>query len=188
MLSDSFPVAPIAALRGGPGSGATDVLAQFALHRKAEGVAVVGVIAPPVAGAHADAGRKSCECQGVLLDLATGETIGIHQDLGPGSEACSLDTSALARACGAVERAIAAGGADLVVLNRFGLQEAERRGLMAAFHAAAAAGLPIACMVAPKVESVWEDFAAGLSEWLPGDAEALEAWWRRHVVARRRAA
>ena len=187
MLSNSYPAAPIAALRGGPGSAATNLLAKFALRRKAEGVAVVGVIAPPGAGAHADAGRKSCECQGVLLDLATGETIGIHQDLGPGSEACNLDTSALARACGAVERAIAA-GADLVVLNRFGLQEAERRGLMAAFQAAAAAGLPIACMVAPKMEPVWEDFAAGLSEWVPPDAEALEAWWRRQVVARRRAA
>ena len=187
MLSDSYPAAPIAALRGGPGSAATDALATFALRRKAEGVAVVGVIVPPGANSHAGGGRRSCECQGVLLDLATGETIGIHQDLGPGSEACNLDTSALARACGAVERAIAA-GADLVVLNRFGGQEAARGGLIAVFQAAVAAGLPIACMVAPKAETVWEDFAEGLSVWLPPDAEALEAWWRRQVVARRRAA
>ena len=188
MPADSVLSAPIAALRGGPGSAAAEVLAAFALRRKADGVAVVGVIVPSGAATHAaDGGHKSCECKGVLLDLSTGETIGIHQDLGPGSEACNLDSSALARACGGVERAIAA-GAELVVLDRFGGQEAARGGLMAVFQAAVAAGLPVACVVAPKAEAVWEKFAEGLSVWLPAEAEALEAWWQCQAGGKRRAA
>ncbi len=188
MPSEIFPTAPIAAVRGGPGSAAADVLAAFALRRQAEGVSVAGVIVPPGAGAHTAGGHERAECGGaVLLDLATGETFGIHQDLGPGSESCSLDSSALARACGAAERAIAA-GADLVVLNRFGRQEAARGGLMAVYQAAVAAGLPIACVVAPRAETVWEGFAEGLSVWLPADIDALEAWWQGHAGARGQAA
>jgi hypothetical protein len=187
MPSAKFSAAPIAAIRGGPGSAATSVLTAFALRRQAEGVAVVGVIVPPGPNGHGGGAREGCECRGVLLDLASGETISIHQDLGPGSEACNLDTSELARACAAAERAVAA-GADLVVLNRFGHQEAEHGGLMAVYQAAVAAGLPIACMVAPKAEAVWESFAEGLSVWLPAEDEALDAWWRGHASARGQAA
>lgn len=187
MSSETFAFAPIAAMRGGPGSAAADVLAAFALRRRQEGVAVAGVIEPPGANSHDGGGRKGCECSGVLLDLASGEAFGIHQNLGPGSEACNLDASALARACGAVERTIAA-GADLVVLNRFGGQEAARGGLMAAFQAAVAAAVPVVCVVAPKAEAVWESFAEGLSVWLPAEGEALEAWWRDRAATRRQAA
>jgi hypothetical protein len=187
MPSGTSSAALIAAIRGGPGSPAAELLAAFALRRQAEGLSVAGVIVPPKAGDPGSGGREGCECSGVLLDLSSGETISIHQDLGPGSEACNLDTSELARACAAAERAIAA-GADLVVLNRFGHQEAAHGGLMAVYQAAVAAGLPVACMVAPKAEAVWEGFAEGLSVWLPAEAEALEAWWQGHASARGKAA
>jgi hypothetical protein len=196
MSSEPSTPAPIAAIRGGPGSVAAAVLAAFALRRREEGVAVAGVVDPPGesghgghrghGGRHGHGDHMACGCSGVLLDLATGETIGIHQDLGPGSDACNLDTSALARACGAIERAIA-DGADLVVL-RFTGQEAARGGLSAAFQAAMAAALPVACIVGPKAETVWERFAEGLSVWLPAEAEALDAWWRGHAGAPRQVA
>jgi hypothetical protein len=119
----------------------------------------------------------------MLLDLTTGQRIGIHQDLGPGSQACSLNTQALATASGWAERAIA-DGTELVVLSRFGGQEALRGGLMAAFQAAVAAGLPIACVVSPNAIEVWEKFAEGLAVSLPPEPEALETWWRAQSAAR----
>jgi hypothetical protein len=186
--SASVPL--IAALRAGPGSNAGAVLAAFALRRRAEGVTVAGVVEPPGEAGHAYPahGEGHGGCGGALVDLSSGERIGLHQDLGPGSEACNLDTSQLARACAAAERAIAAGAA-LVVLNRFGGQEASARGwLMAAFQAAVAAGIPVACSVAPRAEAVWEDFAAGCATWLPAEAEALEAWWQGHAEGTRRRA
>ncbi|EJW13192.1 hypothetical protein A33M_0351 [Rhodovulum sp. PH10] len=186
---------PIAAILGGPGTGAADRLAAFARRRQAEGVPLAGVILPPDDGSrqpggghhhhhghgHGDhGGHDGCGCGGALLDLTTGEIIGIHQNLGPGSEACSLDTQRLAGACAGVEREIAA-GAKLVVLARFGGQEAERGGLMAAFQAAVSAGVPVACVVTPKAMPAWEKFAGELAVLLPAEAEALEVWWRAHA-------
>lgn len=180
----------IAAVRGGPGTPAADVLTAFALRRKAEGVAVVGVIVPPEdtgrgnhGGGHGEGGHEGCECRSELIDVATGERYAMHQDLGSGSQACNLNSSSLALAAGAVERALAS-KPELVVLSRFGGQEAQRGGLMSAFQAAVAAGVPVACVVTPKAETVWEDFAGGLSVSLPPDADALEAWWQGHARGR----
>jgi hypothetical protein len=193
MSADTIAYPLIAAIRGGPGTGAADALTAFAQRRQAEGVAVAGlVLAPAPAGkrshghaGHGDHGHghEGCSCGGALRDLASGEVIDIHQDLGPGSEACNLDTSGLARACAGVERQIA-GGAALVVLSRFGGQEAERGGLMAAFQAAVAAGVPVACVVTPKAEAAWAVFAGDLAVTLPADAAALDAWWERQRAAR----
>ncbi|NVN88165.1 MAG: DUF2478 domain-containing protein [Rhodopseudomonas sp.] len=184
----------IAAVRGGPGTPAADVLTAFALRRRAEGVKIVGVVVPPddtghvPPHAHAEGhaghgGHESCECRSELLDIATGDRYAMHQNLGSGSQACNLNSSSLALAAGAVERAIAL-APDLVVLSRFGGQEAVRGGLMSAFQAAVAAGVPIACVVTPKAESVWASFAEGLSISLPPDGEALEAWWRGQARGR----
>jgi len=185
--------AAIAAVRGGPGTPAADVLTAFALRRKAEGVRIAGVIVPPddsghvpphpAGDGHGHGGHESCECRSELLDIATGERYAMHQNLGTGSQACNLNSSSLALAAGAVERAVAQ-GPELVVLSRFGGQEATRGGLMSAFQAAVAAGVPVACVVTPKAESVWEDFAAGLAIWLPPDGAALEAWWRGQARGR----
>lgn len=188
----------IAAIRGGPGTGASDVLIAFAQARMAEGLAVAGLVVAPApdgttrGGPHSHGGAgqgghghggEACGCGGALRDLASGEVIGIHQDLGPGSEACNLDTSGLARACAGVERQIAA-GVDLAILSRFGGQEAERGGLTAAFQAAVAAGVPVACVVTPKAEAAWAVFAGDLALMVPADLGALEAWWAERRAAR----
>ncbi|MDC7789523.1 DUF2478 domain-containing protein [Rhodoplanes sp. TEM] len=197
--ADAAP--PIGAIRGGPGTGASDVLTAFARARMAEGVVVAGlVVAPAPDGTrrggphghghghgHGGHGHEACGCGGALRDLATGEVIEIHQDLGPGSEACSLDTSGLARACAGIERQIAA-GVDLVILSRFGGQEAERGGLTAAFQAAVAANVPVVCVVTPKAEAAWAEFAGDLALLLPPDLDAVEAWWRDQRAARGRTA
>jgi hypothetical protein len=184
MPADMAP-APIAAILGGHDTPAADVLRAFALRRRAEGVRVGGVVAAADADARA-AVRSDSECKSVLQDVATGEIIPIHQNLGPGSQSCNLDIGALARAAAAVERAIA-GGAELVVLNKFGVQEKARRGLMSAFQAAAAAGVPVACVVAPRAAEAWRDFAADLAVWVPAQPDALEAWWQGCLAARRAA-
>ncbi|UYO48950.1 DUF2478 domain-containing protein [Rhodopseudomonas palustris] len=197
MSFESNQLMPIAALRGGPGTPAADVLTAFALRRKAEGIDVVGVIVPPEDtgrghqghghghghGEGHGGGHEGCECRSELIDIATGDRYAMHQDLGSGSQACNLNSSSLALAAGAVERAVARKPA-LVVLSRFGGQEAVRGGLMSAFQAAIAAGVPVACVVTPKAEDVWNDFAQGLSVSLPPEADALEAWWQDHARGR----
>lgn len=123
--------------------------------------------------------------QVMLRDLASGAAHPLTQDLGPGSAGCSLDPAGLAAACGGVEAAIAAVLADgtapsstVVILSKFGRQEAEGRGLTHAFHAAVAADLPILTSVSPTVTGAWADFAGGLAAYAPVVPDAVSDWWR----------
>ena len=89
----------ILAVQGGEREAIQALLAQVARDMGARGLRVLGVVEHlPPGGAHADV---------LLLDLVSGETNRLHQDLGPGADGCSLDPAGLAAASAAVERAIA---------------------------------------------------------------------------------
>lgn len=116
-----------------------------------------------------------------LLDLSTGEIFPLNQDLGPGSAGCSLDPHGLAAACGRVEAAIATphaafGAGRVVILSKFGRQEAEGRGLTDAFRAAVVADLPILTSVSPVVSAAWDAFAGPLACYGDVSDAAADAW------------
>ncbi len=167
------PMTPrIAALQGASSAHIQALLGEFAALAVRQGYHVVGVI--EIAAAEPAGGCRRL----ALRDLSSGAVTSISQNLGPGSTACNLDAGALAQACGRVERAIAA-GADLVILSKFGKQEAGRGGLADAFRAAAAAGLPILTAVSPSMNQAWHRFAGPLSQLLPAEAQDINAWWAR---------
>ncbi|MFG1429477.1 DUF2478 domain-containing protein [Xanthobacter sp. V0B-10] len=157
------------------------LLVEAARRLKAQGAHVIGVVEDMVPGiAHQDV---------MLLDLVTGATNRLHQDLGPGSSGCSLDPEGLAAACAGVESAIAArlaqagaegedGAGTVVVLSKFGRQEAEGRGLTAAFHAAVAAEFFILTSVSPTVAEEWGGFSGDMARLAPAELAEVEAWWR----------
>lgn len=163
---------PVAALQGASSAVIQGLLAGFAARMKAQGYRVAGVV------------EIASECDAsacgklALRDLTTWAVIPISQDLGPGSTACNLDPRGLADACAAVERAIEQ-GADLVVLSKFGKQEAARGGLNDAFRAAFAAGVPIATAVSPAWEQDWLAFTGDYSEFVDAGTASLDAWWSR---------
>lgn len=165
----------ILAVQGGEREAIQALLAQIARAVRARGVRVLGVVEHlPPGGAHEDV---------LLYDLVTGETNRLHQDLGPGAAGCSLDPAGLAAASAGVERAIAARlaeGGDLsdtvVVLSKFGRQEAEGRGLTSAFHAAVAAELRVLTSVSPTVRAEWDGFVGDLAAIVAPDMARLEAW------------
>ena len=164
------PAPKIAALAGESRSANQTLLADFVQRRRAEGLRVAGVVEV--------ARRSETGACGLLsvIDLATGASIAISQNLGPGSMACNLDPGGVAEACAAAQRAIEA-GADLVVLSKFGKLEAARGGLCDAFAAAIDAELPIVTTVNPVMREEWTRFAGALFEDVFSSAEALEAWW-----------
>ncbi len=128
----------------------------------------------------ADASGRS----GIMLrDVATGALYPISQDLGPGSVACNLDTSELASACAAVERA-ARSGADLIIISKFSKQEAARGGLCDAFRAAMAARIPVIAAVSPHYREEWRLFAGPLAEDVAPERGALAAWWAKTRAVR----
>lgn len=110
-----------------------------------------------------------------LEDLANGNRFPISQDLGGFSEGCRLDSAGLAAAAAAFSGALAE-RADLVLVNKFGKQEALGQGLRQEIAAAVAAGLPLLIAVRDDALSAWRDFAGDDWSDLPAEAAAVESW------------
>lgn len=147
------------------------LMQAFAEELMREGVRVGGVTQTRVADS---SGRSGI----VLRDVATGAFYPISQDLGPGSVACNLDTSELALACAAIERA-ARDGAQLIVISKFSKQEAARGGLCDAFRAAMTARVPVIAAVSPHYRDEWRAFAGPLAEDIAPERQALADWWAK---------
>jgi Protein of unknown function (DUF2478) len=169
----------IVALQGASSLVIQDLLQGFATRLTASGLRVAGVIET---AADSDNPCKSM----VLRSLDDGRLFSISQDLGPGSQSCNLHPEGLALACAAVQDSIAA-GADVVILSKFGKQEAAGRGLSDAFGAAVAAGLPIITAVSPAMMADWQNFSGEYAECVQAEvaqhASWLESWSQRMVTA-----
>ena len=162
----------IAALPAEDSARVQSLMQAFAEELMQSGVRVGGVTQTRVAGR-----------SGIMLrDVATGDFYSISQDLGPGSVACNLDTSELALACAAIERA-ARGGAQLIVISKFSKQEAGRGGLCDAFRAAMAARVPVIAAVSPHYREEWRAFAGPLAEDIAPERQALAEWWAKNHAA-----
>ena len=164
------PPPRIAALEATDSAAAQALMEAFARELALEGVAVAGVVQTHVVDPAT--GRKRI----ALRNLENGALYAISQDLGPGSVACNLDSSQLADACAAIERAARA-GAGLVVVSKFSKQEAERGGLADAFRAAMLAKIPVLTAVSPYFLEEWRAFAGPLARFTPLDRQALREWW-----------
>ena len=160
----------IAALQGASSGAIQTLLNDFALRAARQGHKVAGVIELASGESGGACGWRA------VRDLSTGAVTSISQNLGRGSTACNLDPSGLIEACAAIERSVAA-GADLVIISKFGKLEADRRGLSDAFRAAIDAGLPILTAVSPAMAAGWRLFAGPLSQFIPANASAVDAWW-----------
>jgi nucleoside-triphosphatase THEP1 len=110
-----------------------------------------------------------------LEDLDNGRRFPISQDLGAAAQGCRLDAAGLAAASAAFAGALAA-RSDLVLVNRFGKQEAMGEGLRDEIAKALLAGLPVLIAVRRDFLAAWQDFAG--EDWaeLPADEAAAERW------------
>lgn len=146
------------------------LLAEFAFARLAAGDRLGGIVQRNIKDA---AGRK-IDMQ--LIDLMTGEAIGISQTLGSGAGSCKLDAGGLAESAQAVTRAVASGTA-LVVINKFSKQEATGQGLRNEFAEAIVAGRPLLTAVPEKCADAWHEFIGDEGAVLPCSRAAIESWW-----------
>jgi hypothetical protein len=69
-----------------------------------------------------------------------------------------------------------AGGADVLIVNKFGKHEAEGRGFRAVIAEALALDIPVIVGVNGLNMPGFEEFAGGLASRMPPDCEALAAW------------
>lgn len=110
------------------------------------------------------------------LLVHSGDTMRLFQDLGRGSTGCKLDVGQLLAAGTKVAQAIDA-GADLVIINRFGRQEIEGKGLSYLIEQAMSAEIPVVIAVPDTRLTDWNAFSDGMATQLSCDRAALEAWW-----------
>lgn len=109
----------------------------------ANGLAARGV---RVAGAVQRNGPNQADmpCDMDLLILTGATTIRISQSLGAHAQGCRLDPMALEDAVGQVEASLTAQTPpDILIVNKYGKQEAEGRGFRTAISAALGAGIPV---------------------------------------------
>ncbi len=136
---------------------------------RAAGLSVGGLLqaSAPASGS----GRRGF----TLVVLASGERIRLDQPLGAEAQSCTLDGDALARAAQALRGAVKT-APDLLVVSRFGKQEALGAGMRAEIAEALLSGTPVLVAVSAALRAEWERFLEGPSRTLPPSAEAIAAW------------
>jgi len=143
-------------------------------------VRTVGALraAPAIAG--------TGDCESDLWLLPDGPVARITQKLGTGSIACRMDAGAFEDAVGLASTRLKADGADLVILNKFGLSEAEGRGFRALIAEALGIGLPVLIGLSPTHRVAFERFSGGLAISLPPYEGAILAWCQQEASPRAR--
>jgi hypothetical protein len=106
----------------------------------------------------------------------SGEELPLLQNLGACATGCRLDVGQLLDAGSRVARALE-DGADIVIINRFGRQEREGKGLSYLIERALSADIPVVIAVPLHRFTDWIRFAGGMSVKLRCDRDALDAWW-----------
>lgn len=123
-------------------------------------------------------GRRKCDMY--LRDLVSGEQVLISLDRGNEARGCRLDSDAFARVSLWGERALAA-GIHLLVVNKFGKEEAEGRGLRSLIAEALIAGIPVILGVCTVNLPNLEAFAGETVQCIPPRRENILAWCRTAI-------
>ena len=166
--------APLVAAVVHAGGGASDpLLVRFAGALRERGLRVRGLVQQRVGEGKAAV---------VLVDLGSGCSFPLFQDLGRASTSCSLDTVSLSSASAVLHRAIDE-KADVVFANRFGALEADGRGLAPQMLAVMAEGIPLITVVSDTNLPAWRRFTDGMALELPARFEALDDWFARPARA-----
>lgn len=153
----------------GAGDAVDTLLAQLSRELRGRGYKLAGAVQwnEPRPG--------DSRCAMVLEDLATGERLDVSAAPNSDPRACRLNSYALEEVAGRVAASIGP-GVDLVILNRFGKQEAARAGFRAIIEAAVNHDLPVLTGLNVAHKGLWEAFTTGEGDYLNADAPALNAW------------
>ncbi|MBE0454386.1 MAG: DUF2478 domain-containing protein [Roseovarius sp.] len=156
---------------------ADDTLRSVAAILRAQGRTLAGVLPEPCITPD----RHACDMD--LIDLASGARLNISQKLGQHSTGCRLDGAAIEAAAMVVADGLATTALvpDLMILNRFGKQEAKGHGFQPVIVSALERGVPVLVGVNDLNRSAFETFAAGLAVELSDCPSAVLDWIRPHL-------
>ncbi|HRE60822.1 MAG TPA: DUF2478 domain-containing protein [Micropepsaceae bacterium] len=161
MLDEVVTKAPITALvyeTGDPQPG--PLLAAIAHAVAARGGTPAGVIEH--LNDDADDGPAPHRCDVRLEVLGMQTSLALSENRGRGARGCRLDADALMRAVQLTQAALE-GGADILLVNKFGKMEAEGGGFRDAIGEAVARGVPVLIGVPARNLDAFRAFAGGLA-------------------------
>lgn len=162
----------LAALVYEAGQDPDRLLLAFAADLQRQGLRPVGL----VQRGHHDAGAAALPA----LLLHTGEEFDLFQDAAAYTAGRRLDVEKLAQARARMTTAVSE-GADLLIVNRFGRQELEGRGLAHLIEHALAADVPVVVPVPAFRFDDWIKYVEGMCVKLACERSALDAWWARVI-------
>ncbi len=154
-----------------PGRGDTDLLlAGVAETLLAEGAKLCGTVQF----------NTACEgdgpCDMDVRVLPDGPVIRISQSLGPGARGCRLDPGALETAIAGCEARL--DGAEMLIVNKFGKQEALGRGFRTLIAEAMGRGIPVLVGLNGLNRDAFEVFTGGAAEPVEPQRDAVLDWLR----------
>jgi hypothetical protein len=159
----------IAALVYQPHQDPDRILWEFANDLAARGGRAVGLV---------QLGHRCADGKLSAMLIHSGEELPLLQDLGACATGCRLDVGRLLNAGAQVACAVDA-GADILIINRFGRQERDGKGLAYLIERAIDADIPVVIAVASKHFADWIKFAGGMSVKLSCERSVLDAWWAK---------
>lgn len=123
-------------------------------------------------------GRRRCDMH--VKDLLGGDEIRISLDRGNEARGCRLDPDAFARINAWVERAVLE-RVDLLIINKFGKEEAHGRGLRPVIADALIDEIPLMIGVSTRNLCDFMTFVGDSAARLRPDIEAMTAWCRNAI-------
>ncbi|HXX70391.1 MAG TPA: DUF2478 domain-containing protein [Polyangiaceae bacterium] len=172
-MGDDMPLDPrrIAAVVYDDGVAVDDLLLAFVRELLDAGVPLGGVL-------HVPRGPAGCgpTAPMQLRDVATGEVFPICHDRGHGGEDCCLDPAKLRHAADRI-RAATESVVDLIVVSRFGKEEARGKGFRDELARAVLSGRPVLTAVRRGLVDNWFSFTDGIGTVLDARLWVLRDWW-----------
>lgn len=147
-------------------------LARFVESLKKSRVRVAGILQEKVS--MDDSGMSRVDA----IDITTGQRIPLNRPTRENwkNRTCSLDVSALAETTAILRRAIE-NRVDLIVVEKFGDEEREGKGLTNEIFQGIAAGIPLLIAVPDTNLDIWNDRSGGIGAVLPCEENAFHEWW-----------
>lgn len=160
-----------------PGRGRIDdLVAEVVRTFAGDGVRLAGTVRVRPVDLHGH------PCDMDLRVLPDGPGFRISQPLGSGAKGCRLDGGVIETIAAAVEARLPA--ADLLVVNKFGRQEARGRGLCPAITAAIEKGIPTLVGVNEMNTPAFLAFSADTAAPLAPEVCAVRTWFEKVQRAR----
>ena len=155
-------------------TGVSDTfMSDLALYLSRQGIGLAGAV--QINDTDADGAPQMA-----LRLLPDGPVLSISQRLGRAASGCRLDPDAFTGAVARIEENLTA-RPQLLLLNKFGKEEAAGSGFRTAIATAIAQSIPVILTVPAHSTEAFHAFAGEFSENLPADLDTISTWVKTQI-------